>query len=100
VPYVPHVPYVPQAAIVAILLAARGEGKRHVVGVLPLYGGTHSLLSCGMLDIEVTWATPETVREAIREDTALVICESPANPTCTICDVADICKQAGNIPVW
>jgi len=47
----------------------------------------------------VTWATPETVREAIRADTALVMCESPANPTCTICDIASICQQAGGIPV-
>lgn len=89
------------AAITAILLAARSPdgSKRHIIGIRPLYGGTDSLLTSGLLDVEVTWATPQTVREHIRPDTVLVVCESPVNPTCTLVDIAAVCKQAGSIPV-
>jgi cystathionine beta-lyase/cystathionine gamma-synthase len=88
------------AAITAVLLAARAfDGKRHIVAVRPLYGGTESLLTSGLLDVEISWATPETIGEHLRDDTALVICESPCNPTCTIVDICAICKRAGDVPV-
>jgi len=89
------------AAITAILLAARSAdgSKRHVIGIRPLYGGTDSLLTSGLLDVEVTWATPETVGEHVRADTVLVVCESPVNPTCVLVDIAAVCKQAGSVPV-
>jgi methionine-gamma-lyase len=89
------------AAITAILLAARGApgGKRHVVGVRPLYGGTDALLTCGLLDIEVSFCTAETVAEHIRDDTALVLVESPSNPTCTVVDILQVCRQARGVPV-
>lgn len=88
-------------AITAIVLAARlpDRSKRHVVGIRPLYGGTDSLLMSGLLDVETTWATAETVAEHLREDTCLVMCESPANPSCLLVDLAAICRQAGGVPV-
>lgn len=87
------------AALTAAVLAARTKDKKHIVGVRPLYAATDSLILCGMLDVEVSWATPDTVAQHIRDDTCLVLCESPANPTCTIIDIAAVCKQAGGVPV-
>ena len=86
------------AAVTAALLAARTVG-RHVVAVRPLYGGTDHLLSCGLLDLEVSWATPETVGEHLRDDTSLVICETPANPTLQLVDIAHVVEQAGDVAV-
>lgn len=86
------------AAMTACLLAARMRGG-HVVAVRPLYGGTDHLLATGVLGLEVSWATAHGVREALRADTALVIIETPANPTCELVDIADVVRQAGDVPV-
>lgn len=86
------------AAVTAVLLAAKQRGK-HVVAVRPLYGGTDHLLSSGMLGLEVTWAKPDGVAAAIRPDTALVMIETPGNPTLTMVDIADVVRQAGKVPV-
>lgn len=86
------------AAITATLLAAKEEGH-HVVAVRPLYGGTDQLLSSGMLGVEVTWAKPDEVEEAVGPSTSLVIAETPANPTLSVVDIADIADQAGDVPV-
>ena len=86
------------AAITAALLAARRYGN-HIVAVRPIYGSTDHLLSGGLLGLDVTWATPETVRDGIRPDTALVMIETPGNPTCGLVDIAAVVRQAGSIPV-
>ena len=86
------------AAVTGVLLAARMIGS-HVVAVRPLYGGTDHLLSAGLLGLDVSWATPDTVREHIREDTALVLCETPANPTLQLIDIAHVVSQAQGIAV-
>ncbi len=86
------------AAMTAALLAAAQDG-RHVVAVRPVYGGTDHLLASGLLDLEVTWATPATVCKQVRHDTGLVLIETPANPTCELLDIADIVRQAGAAPV-
>ncbi|MEE2750079.1 MAG: aminotransferase class I/II-fold pyridoxal phosphate-dependent enzyme, partial [Myxococcota bacterium] len=86
------------AAVTASLLAARMVGS-HVVAVRPLYGGTDHLLASELLGIDVSWATPETVAHHIREDTALILCETPANPTLQLVDIESIVKQAGDIAV-
>jgi methionine-gamma-lyase len=86
------------AAITAALLAARHRGT-HVVAVRPVYGSTDHLLSCGLLGIDVTWATPSTVGNAIRANTSLVIIETPGNPTCVLVDIADVVRQARGVPV-
>src|SRR4051794_29108437 len=57
------------AAVTACLLAAAAEGKRHVVAVRPLYGGSDHLLASGLLGTEVTWAAADGVAGAVRPDT-------------------------------
>lgn len=84
------------AAIVAI---AHESGRRHIVGVRPLYGGTDHLLASGLLDVETTFCTPDGVAAAVREDTALVVLESPANPTLELVDIRAVVAAAGDVPV-
>ncbi|HEX5741269.1 MAG TPA: PLP-dependent transferase [Pilimelia sp.] len=87
------------AALTAVLLAAVGEGRRHVVAVRPVYGGTDHLLSSGLLGTEVTWAAPGGIAAALRPDTGLVLVESPANPDLTLVDLAAARAQAGEVPL-
>ena len=50
------------AAMTAVLLAVAHEsGKRHIVAVRPLYGGTDHLLASGLLGVEATFCTPDEV---------------------------------------
>jgi cystathionine beta-lyase/cystathionine gamma-synthase len=86
------------AAVTAALLAAKMVGS-HVVAVRPVYGGTDHLLCSGLLGLDVSWASPDAVAEAIRPDTALVLCETPANPTVKLLDIESVVKQAGTVPV-
>jgi len=92
------------AAITAVLLAASmpcadGDRRRHVVAVRPLYGGTDHLLASGLLDLEVTFVRPAEVAAAVRPDTALVLLETPANPTLDLVDIAAVAREAGPVPV-
>lgn len=88
------------AALSAALLAfTQSAGKRHVVAVRPLYGGTDHLLASGLLGTEVTFCAPDEVRDAVRDDTGLVIMETPANPTLELVSIASIVEQAGEVPV-
>ncbi|WP_204003046.1 trans-sulfuration enzyme family protein [Micromonospora lutea] len=87
------------AALTAALLAATRDGRRHLVAVRPLYGGTDHVLATGLLGTEVTWARPEEVAAAIRPDTALVIAETPANPTLDLIDIAALAEAAGQVPL-
>ena len=51
------------AAMTAVLLAVAHEsGKRHVVAVRPLYGGTDHLLASGLLGVETTYCAPRRGR--------------------------------------
>jgi methionine-gamma-lyase len=86
------------AALTACLLAASRHG-RHVVGIRPLYGGSDHLLSSGLLGLSVTWTRPEGVRDALLPDTALVVVETPANPTLALVDLRAVSEQAGAVPV-
>ena len=86
------------AGVTAALLAARLIGS-HVIAVRPLYGGTDHLLSSGLLGLDVSWATPETVGRHLRRDTALVLCETPANPTLQLVDIAHMVEQARGVAV-
>ena len=85
------------AAFTAVLLAYASH--KHVVAVRPLYGGSDHLLTSGLLPVAVTFAEPHAVRDALRPDTALVIMETPANPTLALFDIRDIVAQAGTVPV-
>ena len=86
------------AAVTASLMAAKQRGN-HIVAVRPLYGGTDHLLASGMLGLEVTWAEADGIAAAIRHDTAMVIVETPANPTLALLDLDDVVRQAGKVPV-
>jgi methionine-gamma-lyase len=86
------------AAFTAVLLAARSRGS-HVVAVRPLYGTSDHLLSSGLLGFTVTWATQDGVAAAIRPETALVVIETPGNPTLDLVDIAHVVRQAGPVPV-
>lgn len=88
------------AAMTAVVLAHTGTtGKKHIVAVRPLYGGTDHLLGSGLLGVETTFCEEDEVADAVRDDTALVIVETPANPTLDLVDVADVVAQAGTVPV-
>ena len=86
------------AAVTATLIAAGGVG-RHVVAIRPVYGGTDHLLTSGLLGNRTTWVTPDQVADAIEPDTALVVVETPSNPTLALVDLAAVVEQAGDVPV-
>ncbi len=86
------------AALSACLLAAGQRGK-HVLAVRPLYGTSDHLLNSGLLGIPVRWVKPDEVAGAIDPDTALVIIETPANPTLDLIDIAAVVAAAGSVPV-
>ena len=87
------------AAFTAALLAARADGKNHVVGVRPTYGTTDRLLSSGLLGLDVTWTDEGGVGAAVRDDTALVCVETPVNPTLDLVDISGVVEAAGDVPV-
>lgn len=88
------------AALTAALLAARAQsGGSHVVAVRPIYGTGDHLLSGGLLGMTATWTSAAEVASALRPDTALVVIETPANPTLDLVDIRDVVRQAGDVPV-
>ncbi len=87
------------AALTAVLLATVASGKKHVVAVRPLYGGSDHVLATGMLGTEVTFATAAEVRGALRKDTGLVLVETPANPDLQLVDIARLVRDADGVPV-
>ncbi|MEE2644408.1 MAG: aminotransferase class I/II-fold pyridoxal phosphate-dependent enzyme [Myxococcota bacterium] len=86
------------AAMSAALLAAKLSGS-HVVALRPIYGGTDHLLASGLLGLEVSWATLETLSDEIRADTSLVLCETPANPTLKLLDIEEVVERSHGVPV-
>ncbi|NGN91140.1 aminotransferase class I/II-fold pyridoxal phosphate-dependent enzyme [Nocardioides sp. KC13] len=88
------------AAMTAAIIASTSfSGKRHIVAVRPLYGGTDHLLASGLLGVEVTFCAEHEVAAAVRADTALVVLETPANPTLDLVDIAGVVAAAGDVPV-
>ena len=88
------------AAMTAAILASTAlSGRRHVVAVRPLYGGTDHLLASGLLGVEVSFCDASQVEETVRPDTGLVVLETPANPTLDLVDIAAVVAQAGEVPV-
>ncbi|ACU76921.1 Cystathionine gamma-synthase [Catenulispora acidiphila DSM 44928] len=93
------------AAITACLLAATAtkaaDGKRHIIALRPIYGGTDGLLTKGTLGTEVTWVDgPADIAAALaaRPDTALVVVETPANPTAQLLDLDAVAEACGDVP--
>lgn len=87
------------AALSAVLLATVAAGKKHVVAVRPLYGGSDHVLASGVLGTEVTFTTPDGVRAALRPDTGLVIVETPANPSLELVDITRLADDADGVPL-
>ena len=88
------------AAMTAAVLAAKElRGGRHVVAVRPLYGGTDHLLASGLLDVEVSYCAPREISSALREDTCLVVVETPANPTLELVDIEQVVAASAGRPV-
>lgn len=87
------------AALSAVLLATVAAGKKHVVAVRPLYGGSDHVLASGVLGTDVTFAAPDGVRSALRPDTGLVIVETPANPSLELVDIARLAADADGVPL-
>ncbi len=90
------------AALTAVLLGLR-EGRSgdastdagtlaHVVGVRTLYGGTDHLLATGLLGTDTTFTRPDELAAVLRSDTALVVVETPANPTLDLVDLAVVVR--------
>ncbi|KZE88900.1 trans-sulfuration enzyme family protein [Microbacterium sp. TNHR37B] len=88
------------AALTAAILAhTTARGRRHVIAVRPLYGGTDHLLASGVLGTEVSFCEVEEIASVVRADTGLVIVETPANPTLELVDIARVVRSAGEVPV-
>lgn len=87
------------AMTAAILSHTTAVGKSHVVAVRPLYGGTDHLLDSGLLGAEVTFCDEDEVASAVREETGLIVLETPANPTLDLVDIRQVVQQAGGVPV-
>ena len=87
------------AATHVVILSRVAAGKPHVIAVRPLYGGTDAILESGILGTRVTYAAPDEIAAHVTDDTGLVVLETPSNPTLELRDIADIVRQAGDVPV-
>ncbi len=86
------------AAIQAVLQALLNAGDHAVVSDVA-YGGTYRLCTkvFARFGVEFTFAdtsSPEAVRAAIRDNTRLILTETPANPTLKLTDIAAISEIA------
>ena len=87
------------AATHAVILSRVAAGFPHVIAVRPLYGGTDAILETGLLGTTVTYAAPHEIGDHVTDRTGLVVLETPSNPTLELHDIADIVRQAGDVPV-
>lgn len=87
------------ALTAAVLATTHDSGRRHVLAVRPLYGGSDHLLASGLLGAEVTFCSAHDVARRLRPDTAMVVMETPANPTLDLVDIRAVCDAAGDVPV-
>ncbi|MFZ2753349.1 MAG: aminotransferase class I/II-fold pyridoxal phosphate-dependent enzyme [Lysobacteraceae bacterium] len=86
------------AAMTALLLASRGRGV-HVLVVRPLYGTSDHLLASGLVGLEAEFVEAQDIAARRRADTALVLIETPANPTLDLVDIRAVVEAAGDVPV-
>lgn len=86
------------AALTAVLMDARSRGG-HVLVVRPLYGTSDHLLASGLCGIEAEFVDASQIARRLRADTALVIIETPANPTVDLVDIRAVVEAAGEVPV-
>ena len=86
------------AALTAVLMDARSRGG-HVLAVRLLYGTSDHLLASGLCGIDVEFVDAGEIGNRTRADTALVIIETPANPTLDLVDIREVVAAAGEVPV-
>ena len=86
------------AALTAVLLDRRQHGA-HVLVVRPLYGTSDHLLASGLCGLEAEFVDAGEIAARKRPDTALVIIETPANPTLDLVDIRAVIDAAGEVPV-
>lgn len=86
------------AAMTAVLLEAKSRGN-HILAVRPVYGTSDHLLASGLCGIETEFVSAHEIAARLRSDTALVIIETPANPTLQLVDIAAVVEAAGSVPV-
>ncbi|MBL0888777.1 trans-sulfuration enzyme family protein [Myceligenerans indicum] len=87
------------AALSAVLLARVSAGLPHVVAVRPLYGTSDHLLDSGLLGNTTTFTSAKEAPSAIREDTGLVVVETPANPTLGEAGIQELADACAPVPV-
>ncbi|MDR1781647.1 MAG: methionine gamma-lyase [Bacilli bacterium] len=85
-------------AIGTVFMTALNEGD-HVISDKVIYGCTHSLFEHHLprFGIEVSFVdltNPEEVKAALKENTKIIYCETPANPTLKIIDLEWVAKFA------
>ena len=86
------------AAIQATMLALLNAGDHAVISDVA-YGGTHRLCTqvLNRFGVEFTFADTsdaDNVREALRDNTRLILTETPANPTLKLTDIAAVSAVA------
>jgi methionine-gamma-lyase len=86
------------AALTAVVLAARARGN-HVLAVRPIYGTSDHLLDSGLLGMQTEFVQAHEIAQRRRNDTALIVIETPANPTLDLVDIRAVVAAAGDVPV-
>ncbi len=86
------------AAMTAAVMAVCEPGD-NIVAIRPLYGGTDHLFSEVITGVEVRFATAHGAADAIDEQTAMVVAETPANPTLDLIDIERLVRSVGDVPV-
>ncbi|MBK6435806.1 MAG: aminotransferase class I/II-fold pyridoxal phosphate-dependent enzyme [Rhodanobacteraceae bacterium] len=86
------------AALTALLMVSRSRGG-HMLAVRPIYGTSDHLLTSGLTGIDCEFVPADEIVARCRPDTALVLIETPANPTLDLVDIAAVVKAAGDVPV-
>ena len=92
------------SAVLATMLAFLGAGRHAIVSDVA-YGGTYRLSTkiLSRFGIDYTFAdtsNPDDVAASVRDNTALILTETPANPTMKCSDIAaisTIAKEAGAV---
>lgn len=87
------------AALTALLMDRAQHGK-HVLVVRPLYGTSDHLLESGLCGMQAEFITDaDQIASHLRPDTALVMIETPSNPTLNLIDIRAVAAAAGKVPV-
>lgn len=87
------------AALTALLMDRAQHGK-HVLVVRPLYGTSDHLLESGICGMQAEFINDAgQIAARLRPDTALVMIETPSNPTLNLIDIRAAVQAAGKVPV-